>query len=65
MFCYPYRSRHVGLNKNLLIDLSCHVLIPNCAEYSTNGPPVTHEHGCCRDASFELWVKHSQSTQSL
>lgn len=35
----------------LLIDLLCHVLILNCAEYSTNRPPVTL---ACRDALLIL-----------
>ncbi len=39
MFCYPSQSPYVGYS--LLIDLLCRVLIPNCAEYSTNRPPVT------------------------
>lgn len=52
---------------SLLIDLLCRVLIPNCAEYSTNRPPVTLKHACW-DAFFfflKFWVTHSQSTQSF
>lgn len=45
MFCYPPQIPLCGLY-NFLIDLPFHVLIPNCAEYSTNTPPVTLKHAC-------------------